>query len=89
MKTKLLRKTGNMTFKVISLDDEKPVGDKDRIKEYIVDLKGTDWCCDCKDYYYRKNICKHIKWVLSQLANKEEIPFEQEGDYDKIIKEVR
>jgi len=24
--------------------------------------------CSCEDYYYRKRICKHIKFVLKRLA---------------------
>lgn len=57
---------GKDMYKVVRIDEKLPKGQ--RYKEYLIDLKGTDWLCDCKGFYYTK-MCKHIKFLLSQLKD--------------------
>jgi len=61
---------GKDQYKVIRIDEKCKKGNKERYVEYLVDLKGSDWLCDCKGFYYSKNLCKHIKFILEQLKDK-------------------
>lgn len=75
---------GRDQYKVMRVDNKK--NGKDRYKEYLVDLQNGDMLCDCKSFYYTKKACKHIKFVISQLADGGGIlDFEREGDYDRLL----
>lgn len=41
---------------------------KNEYKEYLVDLSNGDMLCDCKGFYFTKKACRHIKFILEQLA---------------------
>jgi len=85
MKSYIYQVLGNDQYKVIRVDNTKPHGK--RLKEYHVDLKNADWMCDCESFYFHEKPCKHIKFIVSQLAAKGGIlHFEQEGDYDKVMR---
>jgi len=43
-------------------------GDKERYKEYYVSFKNGDMMCDCPGFMRWSKKCKHIRFILSQLA---------------------
>lgn len=59
---------GKDQYRVTKIDEKYQKGDKRRHTYYLVDLKGGDMLCDCKHFYFTKRACKHIKFVLAQLA---------------------
>jgi hypothetical protein len=88
VKTYIYQVLGNDCYKVVRIDDKYPRGNKERYKEYLVDLK--QFTCDCKHFYFRQTPCHHMWFVLSQLIDGGGIlSFEKEGDYDRLIDEVK
>ena len=80
-KSYIYRVLGNDQYKVIRYD-----GETKKFAEYHVDLKSSDWMCDCDDFYYRKKCCKHIKSILEELkAGGGILDWQQDGDYDRLI----
>lgn len=77
-------------YKVIRLDESLPIGHKDRIKEYIVDLKNGDMLCSCPSFMYKKVACKHIKDIFAQLRDGGGIiNFGNEDDYEKLLNSIK
>lgn len=63
------RSVGRDCYVVSRVNDKYRKGDKRRYTEYLVDLKTSEWMCDCPHYLFTKKICKHIKFVISQLQD--------------------
>jgi len=78
---------GNDQYKVLRLADTG----QNRLREYLVDLKGGDMLCDCKGFYYTKKRCKHIRFILSQLATKNKgiLDWQHTGDYDRLFASIK
>jgi len=91
VKSYIYRILGKGKFKVTRIDESMKRGVKGRLKEYLVDLSGGDVCCDCEGFYYTKERCKHIKFVLSQLAEKKGgiLDYERKGDYERLINSLK
>lgn len=45
-------------------------GERKRCKEYLVSFKGGDTLCDCPGFSRWNKKCKHVKFLLAQLADK-------------------
>ena len=83
-RTSMIWSIGNDSYIVARIDSKYPKGNKDRYKEYIVDMKNLT--CDCVGYWRYKKTCWHIKEVISQLRDKGGvINFQQDGDMDKLF----
>ncbi len=91
VKSYIYRILGKGKFKVTRIDESMERGAKGRLKEYLVDLSGGDMCCDCEGFYYSKKPCKHLKSVLSQLAENKGgiLDYERKGDYERLINNLK
>jgi hypothetical protein len=86
----MYRVLGNEQYKVMRVDDSKKRGEKGRLEEYHVNLKDGETMCSCPGFYFTKKSCKHIKFLLSQLADKGGIlDFQHIGDYDRLFEQAK